>query len=66
MYFSCLEDLSYLHVLSDSMAIDMSLQIDLMPVIVKRDEQMHGHKMIPKAFVKPISRTKICDSKEKL
>ena len=45
MYFSCLEDLiSYLYVLYDSMAIDMSLQFDLMPVTVKRDEQMYGHK----------------------
>ena len=66
MYFSCLEDLiSYLYALYDSMAIDMSLQFDLMPVIVKKDEQMYGHKIIPKAFLKPISRTKICDSKEK-
>ena len=45
MYFSCLEDLiSYLYALYDSMAIDMSLQFDLMPVTVKRDEQMYGHK----------------------
>ena len=66
MYFSCLEDLiSYLYALYDSMAIDMSLQFDLMPVPVKRDEQMYGHKKIAKAFLKPISRTKICDSKEK-
>ena len=26
------------------MAINMSLQFDLMPVTVKRDEQMYGHK----------------------
>ena len=26
------------------MEIDMSLQFDLMPVTVKRDEQMYGHK----------------------
>ena len=45
MYFSCLEDLiSYLYALYDSVAIDMSLQFDLMPVTVKRDEQMYGHK----------------------
>ena len=45
MYFSCLEDLiSYLYALYDSMAIDMSLQFDLMPVTVKRDERMHGNK----------------------
>ena len=45
MYFSCLEDLiSYLYALYDSMAIDMSLQFDSMPVTVKRDEQMYGHK----------------------
>ena len=45
MYFSCLEDLiSYLYALYDSMAIDMSLQFDLMPVTVKRDEQMYGYK----------------------
>ena len=45
MYFSCLEDLiSYLYALYDCMAIDMSLQFDLMPVTVKRDEQMYGHK----------------------
>ena len=45
MYFSCLEDLiSYLYALYDSMAIDMSLQFDLMPVIVKKDEQTYGHK----------------------
>ena len=45
MYFSCLEDLiSYLYDLYDSMANDMSLQFDLMPVTVKRDEQMFGHK----------------------
>ena len=45
MYFSCLEDLiSYLYALYDSIAIDMSLQFDLMPVTVKRDEQMYGHK----------------------
>ena len=37
MYFSCLEDLiSYLYALYDSMAIDTSLQFDLMPVIVKK------------------------------
>ena len=44
MYFSCLEDLSYLYALYDSMAIDMSLQFDLMSVTVKRYEQMYGHK----------------------
>ena len=45
MYFFCLKDLiSYLYALYDSMAIDMSLQFDLMSVIVKRDEQMYGHK----------------------
>ena len=45
MYFSYLEDLiSYLYALYDSMAMDMSLQFDLMPVTVKRDEQMYGHK----------------------
>ena len=45
MNFFCLEDLiSYLYALYDSMAIDMSLQFDLMPVTVKRDEQMYGHK----------------------
>ena len=38
MYFSCLEDLiSSLYALYDSMAIDMSLQFDLMPVTVKMD-----------------------------
>ena len=36
--------ISYLYALYDSMAIDMSLQFDLMPVTVKRDEQMYGHK----------------------
>ena len=45
MYFSCLEDLiTYLYALYDSMATDMNLQFDLMPVIVKKDEQMYGHK----------------------
>ena len=45
IYFSCLEDLiSYLYALYDSMAIDISLQFDLMSVIVKKDEQMYGHK----------------------
>ena len=45
MYFSCLEDfISYLYALYDSMAIDMSLQFDLMPVTIKRDEQMYGRK----------------------
>ena len=45
MYISCLKDrMSYLYALYDSMAIDMSLQFDLMPVTVKRDEQMYGHK----------------------
>ena len=45
MIFFCLEDLiSYLYALYDSMAVDMSLQFDLMPVTVKRDEQMYGHK----------------------
>ena len=45
MYFFCLEDLiSYLYALYDSMAFDTSLQFDLMPVTVKRDEQMYGHK----------------------
>ena len=33
-----------LYALYDSMAIDMSLQFDLIPVTVKRDEQMYGHK----------------------
>ena len=52
MYFSCLEDLiSYLYALYDSMAIDMSLQFDLMPVTVKRDEQMNGHKNNSKSFL---------------
>ena len=45
MYFACLEDLiSYLYALYDSMTIDMSLQFDLMPVTLKRAEQMYGHK----------------------
>ena len=44
-YSSCLKDLiSYLYALYDSMAIDMSLQFDLMPDTEKRDEQMYGHK----------------------
>ena len=45
IYFSCLENLiSYLYALYDSKAIDMSLQCDLMPVTVKGDEQIYGHK----------------------
>ena len=45
MHFSCLEELiSYLYTLYDTMAVDMSLQFDLMPVNVKRDEQIFGHK----------------------
>ena len=45
MYFSCLEVLtSCLNALYDSMATDMSLQFDLMPITVKRVEQMYGHK----------------------
>ena len=53
MYFSCLEDLiSYLYALYYSMAIDMSLQFDLMPVTVKRDEQMYGHKNNSESLLK--------------
>ena len=52
MYFSCLEDLiSYLYALYDSMATDTSLQFDLMPVIVKKDEQTYGHKNNPESLL---------------
>ena len=52
MYFSCLEDfISYLYAFYDSMAIDMSLQFNLMPVIVKKDEQMYGHKNNPNSLL---------------
>ena len=66
MYFSYLEDLiSYLYALYDSMAIDMSLQFDLMPVTVKRDEQMYGHKNNSESLLESYFKAKICDSKEK-
>ena len=66
MYFSCLEELiSYLYALYDSMTIGMSLQFDLMPVTVKRDEQMYGHKNNSESLLEAYFKDQICDSKEK-
>ena len=51
MLFSCLEDLiAYLYAFYESMKIDMTVQFDLLPISIRKNDHSSSHELLGAYF----------------
>ena len=65
--FSCLEDLiAYLYAFYESMIIDLTMQFDLLPVSIRKNNILVAMINSQRTFLKPTFMIKLCDKNRKL